>query len=1608
MFPGQGAQYVNMGAELYRTEPVFKQEVDHCSEILLPWLGMDLREAMYPSAENAKAAEELLLQTRITQPALFVVSYALARLWMSWGIKPRAMIGHSVGEYVAGCLAGVFSLQDALMLVAARAKLVQAQPPGVMLAVRLPEQQVKSQLTDELSMAALNSPNLCVVSGPAPAVERLEDSLTKQRVPTKRLPTSHAFHSAMMDPVVAPLTELLRTVKLNEPAIPYVSNVTGRWITGAEAKDPAYWAAHVRQTVRFADGMATLAKQSGSVLLEVGPGQSLSAFARQHSAWLPGHTVLSSLPVSKEHEQAAMLSALGRLWIAGVAVDWSGFHQLEKRRRVSLPTYPFERKRYWVEPVKGAAQPTAGAAALEETPASPILEQSQSNAPQPAMTRKDRILAMVAAQFQKISGANAGLSSSARFAEIGLDSLLLAQASQMLQKKFGIQIAFRRLLDDLSTLNDLAGFLDQALPSDFAAAEPVAPTAPQATPAQAQATNRDSAMEAMQAQLQALTSQLDTLRQAMASAPRGENAAPPAPAGPTELPLTESQKELWLASQASQDASCVFNQLFSIHLDGLINEEALRNILQELVDHHDALRTTFASDGTSQKISACWKIGLPSRDLSALSEADQERELAEAMRREDQTPFDLENGPLIRAQLFKLSASRCVLALAAHHIILDGWSMGVLLREFSQLYEACEQGTTARLEPAMQHREFLQWQSSAQHRAAVEASEAYWLNRFAKLPNDLELPADRPRPSVKTYRAAERQLLLDASFYRSLKEAAAGQDCTLFVLLLAGLKAWLFRLTGEEDLIIGVPAAGQLAVSGHPGSNYLVGHCVNTLPVRSRCDGDARFSDHLRTVKSTMLDAHEHQNLTLGTLVRKLNLRTDLSRAPFVPLVFNLSRASRGLRLPKARTVFPPKTFSFFDLGIEARDSGKDLRIVCRYNAGLFDDARIERMLNQFQTLLKAAAENPERKVMDLPLLTDAERRQILVEWNRTEAAYSRNRCVHEFVGDQARSAPEAVAAVFKDKRLTYRELDERSNQMAHCLKKLGVGPDIPVGICVERSLDMLVCVLGTFKAGGAYMPLDSEYPKERLAFMVGDARAPVLLTQKSLREKIPAGNARVICLDGDRGLFESESMEAPKNTAGPDNLAYILYTSGSTGQPKGVAMVHRAVANLISWQCASPSFSGGLRTLQFAPLGFDVSFQEMFSTWCSKGTLVVVPEELRRDFDKLLRFLTEQQVERLFLPFVALEHLAETAVEQGMFPLCLREIITAGEQLQVTPSLQTFFEKLPRCTLENQYGPTEAHVVSAYTMTGPPGQWPKLPPVGKPIWNTTLYVLDRGGQPTPIGAPGELHIGGIALARGYYNRPELTAQKFIADPFAAKPGSRLYRTGDLARYLADGNIEFLGRMDQQVKIRGFRIELGEIESVLAGLPGVREAVVVAREDVRGEKRLVAYLTGKEGELTKISELRGLLKAKLPEYMVPAAFVTLDALPLSPNGKVDRKALPKPDFESAADQFAPPITATEIALAKIWSEILGVKRVGLRDNFFELGGHSLLATKMISRIRSAYHINLALASLFQNPTLAGLVSVVDQRCMEEMQPDELSRILLEIESTAKDQAPRSL
>ncbi|MEH2054886.1 MAG: amino acid adenylation domain-containing protein [Nostoc sp.] len=1049
------------------------------------------------------------------------------------------------------------------------------------------------------------------------------------------------------------------------------------------------------------------------------------------------------------------------------------------------------------------------------------------------------------------------------------------------------------------------------------------------------------------------------------------------------LPLSFAQQRLWFLEQFLPD-NPLYNLPQSFHLFGQVNLSALEESINEIIRRHEILRTTFAFlDGQPvQIIAPTLTVTLHRIDLRSLSDSQKDTEIQRLTIEECQRSFNLNHGPLVRTTLLQLGAEEYVLLLNIHHIVFDGWSVATFFRELRLLYQAFVNGQPSPLtELPIQYADFALWQRQWLQGEVLSEQLDYWKQQLADLPI-LQLPTDRPRPAIQTYRGTRQPLALSKSLTEKLTQLSQQEGVTLFMTLLAAFQTLLFRYTSSADIQVG----SLIANRHHQEIESLIGFFVNTLVLRSDFSDSPTCRQLLKQVREVTLEAYSHQDLPFEKLVEELEPERDLSRHPLFQIGFALQNVPIQALELSGLTInhrLEHNGAAKFDLFLELFETPDGISGWFEYSTDLFDAATISRIGENFQTLVAGIVANPDQKVADLPLLTATERQQLLVGWNQTQADYPEQSCIHQLFEAQVQREPDSVAAIFTEQQITYHDLNARANQLARHLQTLGIGPDVLVGICVERSLEMLVAILAILKAGGAYVPLDTAYPQQRLSLMLTDSQVTVLLTQQHLLEQLPEHQASIVCLDRDWEDIATQAQDNLDTNLHPDNLAYVIYTSGSTGKPKGVAMPHRPLVNLIAWQSQTSTVGFGSKTLQYTPISFDVSFQEIFATLTTGGTLVLISESMRREPTQLLQLLNQAEIERLFLPYVALQQLAEIARIEGIVPCSLREVITAGEQLRITEAIAHLFRQLPNCTLHNHYGPSETHVVTAFTLANSPTDWSVLPPIGQPIANSQIYLLDSQLQPVPVGVPGELYIGGIGIARGYLNRLDLTDARFIANPFENSKCDRLYKTGDLARYLSDGNIEYLSRIDHQVKIRGFRIELGEIEALLAQHPSVKTSVVIDREDVPGQKRLVAYVVpnqqcDRDSQFTL--ELRHSLKQKLPEYMIPTAFVCLEKLPLTPSGKLDRRALPAPDQSRPILEVAliTPRTPTEEKMVGIWIKILGIENVGIQDNFFELGGNSLLAAQLMMYVRETFQVQMPVRSIFEQQTIEGLCQILEK------------------------------
>lgn len=1042
-----------------------------------------------------------------------------------------------------------------------------------------------------------------------------------------------------------------------------------------------------------------------------------------------------------------------------------------------------------------------------------------------------------------------------------------------------------------------------------------------------------------------------------------------------DLPLSFAQQRMWFLYQMDQQNSA-YNEALTIRLTGRLNIDILEQTINAIIQRHESLRTTFpvVEGKPIQKIAPSLKIKLLVVNLKDIPQEQIDKQIIEEL----QKPFDLTQSPLLRCTLFDLGYENYILVNVFHHIIIDGWSKGILFKELSEFYQAFLSNSTVDLpELPIQYADFAVWQRQWLQGEILENQLNYWKKQLTAAPPLLELPTDKPRPATPNFRGHSISFQIDSELTEKLKLLSQKSGVTLFMTLLAAFNTLLFRYSGQDDILIGTPTANRNRQEIEP----LIGFFVNTLVLRNSLEGNPNFSGLLQQARNVVLEAYANQDVPFEQVVDGLEIERSLSYNPLFQVMFALQNAPlNALELPnlKAQYLAVENQRIKFDLSLFLEEieteKGSYLEGFWEYDGDLFTPERINRMVGHFQTLLKGIVANPQQTIGELPLLTESEKQQLLVEWNQTQTSYPDHYCIHQLFEEQVVKTPDAIAVIDGEKSLTYEQLNQKANQLAYYLQNLGVKTEDLVGICIERSVLMIIGLLGILKAGAAYIPLDPNYPSERLAYMLEDSAVSVLLTQENLVDTLPNYLGTIFCLDQDGKILDHHPQDNLLHPMTSENLAYVIYTSGSTGKPKGVLIQHQSLLNLVSWHQNAFNITTIDRVTQLAGIAFDASVWEIWPYLTAGACLAIVPRDLLTSPKQLQEWLIAKKITVSFLP----TPLAETLIPLDWSPNCpLRLMLTGGDKLNDFPPTSIPF------TLVNNYGPTENTVVTTSVKITPDLLTEKAPPIGRPISNTQVYILDQYQQPVPIGIPGELYIGGSGLAKGYLNRPELTDSKFIANPFSQKLSDRLYKTGDLVRYGNDGQIEFVGRIDHQVKIRGFRIELGEIETVLNQHPQVKEAIIIAREDQPGVKRLCAYVIASQN-LT-VSQLRLFLQEKLPQYMVPAFFVLLDAFPLTANGKIDRCALPQPtlELEDEAALNLSPGTETERILAAIWQRVLGLKNISINDNFFELGGDSILAIQIIAQGTQA-GLQITPKQLFSHQTIAQLATVAETTTITEI------------------------
>jgi non-ribosomal peptide synthetase component F/acyl carrier protein len=1129
--------------------------------------------------------------------------------------------------------------------------------------------------------------------------------------------------------------------------------------------------------------------------------------------------------------------------------------------------------------------------------------------------------------------------------------------------------------------------------------------------------------------------------------------------------LSFAQESLWFLEQLNPQ-NAAYNIPVTLRIEGQLEVTVLEQSLNQIFQRHETLRSKFiAPEGQAVEI-VFSEANLPvdSIDLENFAVEQRESLIVQLATEEAKTTFNLTDDALIRVKLLRLSTTEHVLLLTMHHAIADGWSLGILVQELATLYEAFATGKPSPLPPLeIEYGDFALWQRQQMPEERLETQLEYWKQNLSGSLPVIDLPADRPRPAKQTFKGAKRSLELSKSLLQDLKVLSQRQEVTLFMTLLTAFKVLLYRYTGQEDILVGSPVAGRHQLE----TEKLIGFFVNMLVMRTNLSGNPTFRDCLVRVRDGVLAAYNHQEVPFGKLVETLQPERDLSYSPLFQVMFALQNTPMPSLKFSGLTLTPLAVnngTAKFDLTLDLSETSNGIDGFIEYNTDLFDGETIARMVGHLQTLLAGIVANPDRQLSDLPLLTPTEQHQILVEWNDTKTDYPQDKCIHQLFEAQVERSPDAVAVVFEGKQLSYHQLDRKANRLALYLQKLGVKPEVRVGICVERSLDLVIGVLGILKAGGVYVPLEPNYPQERSSFLLQDAEVQVLLTQERLKEKFPAYRGQIVDLDSDWEHISQESEDNPNTKVRSTNCAYIIYTSGSTGQPKGVVIEHRSTVAFINWATNVFTTEDLASVLASTSICFDLSVFELFVPLSGGGRVMLVenildlltwpqerevipnpvfktpnpaltpnpsrphPQPLSSQERGARRGEPEAGEENLSLLNgfgITLINTVPSAITELLeakgIPDSVRTINLAGEALP-KKLVRQLYEQTNVQQVFNLYGPSEDTTYSTFALVKPEEA---VVSIGHPIANTQVYILDPDLKPVPIGVRGELYISGAGLARGYLNQPQLTSQKFISNPFSRDSNSRLYQTGDLARYLPNGEIEYLGRLDHQVKIRGFRIELGEIETVLSQHPQVRSSVAISRVDDANRQRLVAYIVpqlaaDKENlEVTftpslplslSPSQLRSYLKQRLPEYMVPSALVMLDSLPLTANGKIDRRALNSFDrarlnLETAFVEARNPV---EASLVEIWTELLQIDHVGIYDNFFELGGHSLLSVQIVSRIRDTFGIELSLRSLFEANTIADLAEIIAQKQIEKADNKLLAEMLTDLERLPPDEVQRML
>lgn len=1519
-FSGQGSQYPQMGYDLYNTEPVVKEVFDRARVLFQDLYGEDFFSIVFSVETNFKAAMEHLTETQYTQPALFTLEYAVSQLLMSYGIMPDALVGHSIGEYVAAACAGVFTFEDGFRIVAARGRLMAAMAPGAMVYVACSEKKVLSLLVGNLVVALVNAPDLCVVSGTVEDITQFEKNMEVQNIRCGRVKTSHAFHSPLMDEAARLLKEEVNKYHLNSPTIPFVSNVSGTWILDEQCTNPEYWARQLRDTVRFSSCMKTLFEKGYHSFIEVGPGNSLSTLMRQNTENGKEVAVIQTVRHYKQtvHDQAYFMSAIGNLWLKGYPVDWALFYTKDIPNRISLPTYPFERKRYWIE----RSEPSNGAqienyANKKAVTSDDVIEKDENTG---KSISREVIAGFVMNAWTDVLGVT-DCGGDDNFQMLGGNSLMLSQVVSRLNNHLPFNMPLSFLMGS-TTINEQVVRVNEFSSKNVS-------------------NGSKAALEIEKA---------------------------------TTMQLSPAQKRLWYICQLDP-VSPAFNIVHTFRIYGQLQVPLLEKALKSMVARHAIFRSRFLNNEGDPEVTLIdnMQVQLEVIDCYESDGAASEKEALRRIKNEAVKPFNLSSGPLFGYSLYRIDEQSYILVIKIHHIISDGWSMSVMLHECSEMYNAqCENREATLPEVSIGYFDYAQWINKTVENKVIPAEErAFWEHYFSGGIPVLQMPADFKRPETLNYSGGIVEFTLPEYVSAALKQYALVNNVTPFSILLSIFGLFLGRYSRQNNIVVGCPSANRMRVEFEP----LVGLFLNMLPIKIDIDSaDSVKQLILKTYENT-IEVFSHQNMQFGQLVELLQPERMINYNPVFQTMFAYNNYSVQSDHGKFIDIIPgiaDRGASEYDLSLYMWEYRGTIHGAMEYSSELFTGQTVKRFAGNFTMLLERALAAADASVGRLSLFSDNEIAERMRQQFVTTTNFPKEKTVYQLLDESMVTYSRAVAITDGTASFTYDEVKRHSNRVCRHLQGMGVVAGDLVGVHMARSVHILPALIGIMKAGGAYVPLDPLFPEERIEYMVEDAAIRFIVADSENGTKFKKNscvNIFYYAAEKDDSLGDCEENIECCGTGG--DLAYVLYTSGSTGNPKGVEITHRSLVNFLLSMQKKPGISTNDKLLAVTTISFDIAGLEIFLPIVAGATIVLASGSDAADGFSLKKMLSKHRINIMQATPATWRILLDAGWSEGKG----LKILCGGEALS-----RDLADNLLKTGAEvwNMYGPTETTIWSSVAKV----EYSQVEPdIGLPIDNTQLFIADDLLQLVPPGVVGELFIGGEGLARGYHNKGDLTKDRFVEIEIGGTK-HRVYRTGDLVRESSDGKLEFMGRSDRQVKIRGFRIELEEIEVVVNRHEDVEQSIVATYDTPTG-KELVAYVRPIEGRCFESQVIRDVVAGALPLYMVPAYIVVVNSFPLTPNGKVDRKKLPPPVGVTVSEQKSkttPEIQdEIEAQLVEIWKQVLGRDDIAVTDDYFDLGGSSLVATRLFARIEKKVGVLLPLAVLYKASTVAKLAEHIRNR-----------------------------